>query len=38
MLKSIPEEDREPIWYRNCSTDELLEKFEKECELVKKGL
>jgi len=34
----IPEEDREPLWYRNCSTDELLEKYEKECELVKKGL
>ncbi|ORY66896.1 hypothetical protein LY90DRAFT_667826 [Neocallimastix californiae] len=35
---NVPEEDREPIWYRNCSTDELLEKYEKNCELVKKGL
>ncbi|ORX45390.1 hypothetical protein BCR36DRAFT_299665 [Piromyces finnis] len=35
---SISDEDREPIWYKNCSTDELLEKYEKDCELVKKGL
>jgi len=35
---NVPEEEREPLWYRNCSTDELLEKYEKDCELVKKGL
>jgi len=34
---NVSEEDREPIWYKNCSTDELLEKYEKDCKLVKRG-
>ncbi|ORX83545.1 hypothetical protein BCR32DRAFT_291945 [Anaeromyces robustus] len=34
----ISEEDREPIWYKNYSTDELLEKYENDCKLVKRGL